>query len=125
MRPGNGHDEEQRLIKRAWDGCESQCGQPAKGPRDALVGRSDFHRSKRSFKPAHTPRSLVADRHGMGASVLASRLLPVRDVADLLAVSEKTIYRMISAGELPALHVRSQIRVDPDKLAAWLERGEA
>jgi excisionase family DNA binding protein len=61
----------------------------------------------------------------MGASVQTSRLLPVRDVADLLAVSEKTIYRMISAGELPALHVRSQIRVDPDKLAAWLEQREA
>jgi excisionase family DNA binding protein len=56
----------------------------------------------------------------MGAPVQASRLLPVRDVADRLAVSEKTIYRMISAGEPPALHVRGQIRVDPDQLAAWL-----
>jgi excisionase family DNA binding protein len=61
----------------------------------------------------------------MGAPVQASRLLPVRDVADRLAVSEKTIYRMVSAGELPALHVCGQIRFHPDKLAAWLERGEA
>jgi excisionase family DNA binding protein len=50
-------------------------------------------------------------------------LLSLAEVAKRLAVTEKTVRRMIADGELPALrvgHGRGVLRVDPDELAAWL-----
>lgn len=47
----------------------------------------------------------------------------IRDVAMILKVSEKTVYRMIKDQELPHIRVRKQIRIAADALEDYL-RGE-
>jgi len=45
--------------------------------------------------------------------------LTVRDVAELLKVSEKTIYRWIKSGKLPAYRVSDQFRFSRPELLEW------
>ena len=59
----------------------------------------------------------------MANDVLDRPLLSVRSVAAKLAVSDKTIWRLIRAGKLPAVRVGGQLRVDPGELEAWLREG--
>ncbi|MBF0465429.1 MAG: PTS sugar transporter subunit IIA [Nitrospirae bacterium] len=47
--------------------------------------------------------------------------LTVKDMAALLNVSEKTIYRMISNDTIPCFRVSSQWRFDKNEIASWLE----
>ena len=47
------------------------------------------------------------------------RLLAVREVAALEAVSPKTITRRIAAGELPAIRTGRLLRVRPQDLRAY------
>ena len=49
-------------------------------------------------------------------------VLKIKDVATLLKVSEKTIYSMAQAGELPAFKVRGQWRFSREDLNSWIER---
>ena len=56
-------------------------------------------------------------------SVLApdSRLLTVRETAERLTVSEKTVRRLIGAGIMPAVRVSAgAIRGERDELEEWL-----
>ncbi len=50
-------------------------------------------------------------------------LLRPIDIAELLNVSRKTAYRLIERGELAAVHVGANVRIRPEDLAAYLERG--
>ena len=45
------------------------------------------------------------------------------DVAELLNVSRKTSYRLIERGELSPVYVGTSVRVRPEELAAYLDRG--
>jgi excisionase family DNA binding protein len=56
----------------------------------------------------------------MSTLVTESTLLSLREVAGKLAVSEKTVRRFIDSGQLPALRVGRQLRVDPEELQRWL-----
>jgi excisionase family DNA binding protein len=60
----------------------------------------------------------------MSAGVQESRLLTVRETAEKLAVSEKTVRRLIYAGILPAYRLGngkgSHLRIDPAEVGAWL-----
>jgi excisionase family DNA binding protein len=56
----------------------------------------------------------------MSARAPARHLLTVRETAERLRVSEKTVRRLICAEILPALRIGGSIRVDPDELQAWL-----
>ena len=47
-------------------------------------------------------------------------LLRVRDVARRLEVSRATAYRLIGAGQIPAVRVGGSIRVDPAELDAYV-----
>lgn len=51
-------------------------------------------------------------------------LLTPTQVAHLAQVSTATVYREIDRGELRARHVGRQLRIDPDDLRAYLDRGE-
>ncbi len=55
-------------------------------------------------------------------SILRQRTtaLTVADVAQLLAVSEQTIYRQVRRGLIPALRLGDVVRIDPQQLADWL-----
>ena len=49
------------------------------------------------------------------------RLLTVREVAETMRVSNMTVYRLIRAGELPAIRVGKHFRIRENELNAYLE----
>ena len=50
-------------------------------------------------------------------------MLTPAEVAELANVSRKTVYREVARGELPALHVGRQLRIDPQDFSVYLKRG--
>ena len=48
-------------------------------------------------------------------------MLTVRDLAELLRVDEKTIYRMAQRGELPGFKVSGSWRFEEGDIRAWIE----
>jgi excisionase family DNA binding protein len=52
--------------------------------------------------------------------------MTVEEVAQLLNVSERHVYKLVQDGVLPHLRVGNSVRFDPDKIADWLDgRGGA
>jgi len=51
---------------------------------------------------------------------MPSPQLRVGRVAGLLGVSERSITRLVKRGKLPAYRIGSQLRFDPDEVAAFL-----
>ena len=47
--------------------------------------------------------------------------LTVRDVAALLSVDQKTIYRLVTKGEIPGFKVLGSWRFQRHDLAEWIE----
>jgi excisionase family DNA binding protein len=59
----------------------------------------------------------------MGTDVRTPQLLTVREVADRLKLSEKSVRRRIASGELPAVRLGgrgTQLRVDERELEAFI-----
>jgi excisionase family DNA binding protein len=50
------------------------------------------------------------------------RALTVRELATLLHVSERLIYRMAADAVIPSFRVCGSVRFDPNATAAWLRR---
>jgi excisionase family DNA binding protein len=50
------------------------------------------------------------------------RALTVRELANLVHVSERLIYRMAAEGTIPSLRICGSIRFDPTTTAAWLRQ---
>ena len=46
--------------------------------------------------------------------------LRVRDVARILDVSVKQIYKMAAKGQIPSLRIANAVRFDPQEVAFWL-----
>ena len=46
--------------------------------------------------------------------------LRVRDVARILDVSVKQIYKMAANGQIPSLRIANTVRFDPQEIAFWL-----
>lgn len=49
------------------------------------------------------------------------RLLTVREVADAMRVSHMTVYRLIKAGELPAIRVGRNFRIRESELDRFFD----
>ena len=47
-------------------------------------------------------------------------MLTIKEVAQFLSLSEKTLYRLVQDGALPALKIGGQWRFDPKSLDAWV-----
>ena len=58
-----------------------------------------------------------------GSTPLAGPLLTVAEVSAVLRVSNMTVYRLIKAGELPALRVGKNYRIREADLATFLAEG--
>jgi excisionase family DNA binding protein len=58
-----------------------------------------------------------------GSTPIAGPLLTVAEVADVLRVSNMTVYRLIKAGELPALRVGKNYRIRETDLTRFLDHG--
>ena len=70
-------------------------------------------------------RTLAVQRAGVGSfrvgnGLSKSRFLTVQEVADLMRVSSMTVYRLIKAGELPAVRVGRSFRVSEPDVDAYL-----
>ena len=50
-----------------------------------------------------------------------SKALTVKQVADLLSVNERTVYRMVNSGELPGFKVSGSWRFMEEDIHAWIE----
>ena len=46
--------------------------------------------------------------------------IKVADLANILGVDDKHIYRMAARGQLPSFHVGGAVRFDPQEVAKWL-----
>jgi len=81
---------------------------------------------KRS-KTAETRRKTELKREGRDPSTLkpdtARRLLRLSEVARLLDVTLPRAYEMARHGIIPVVRLGRQVRVDPDRLAAWINGG--
>ena len=51
-----------------------------------------------------------------------NRMMTIKEVAEYLSVHEKTIYRLVKSGELPALRVGGQWRFDIKELDALVRQ---
>ena len=58
--------------------------------------------------------------HG-SRSFVGDRLLTVGEVAETMRVSNMTVYRLIKAGELPALRVGKSYRIRESEMERYLE----
>jgi excisionase family DNA binding protein len=58
-----------------------------------------------------------------GSGPLTGPLLTVAEVAEVLRVSNMTVYRLIKAGDLPALRVGKNYRIRESELEAFLSAG--
>lgn len=47
--------------------------------------------------------------------------LRANDIAEMLDLSEKQIYKMAATGEIPSLRIANLVRFDPHDFAAWLK----
>jgi excisionase family DNA binding protein len=47
--------------------------------------------------------------------------LRANDIAEILSVSAKQIYKMAANGEIPSLRIANSVRFDPHDFAAWLK----
>jgi excisionase family DNA binding protein len=63
----------------------------------------------------------MAGSEGRGS--VTGPLLTVAEVADVLRVSNMTVYRLIKGGEIPALRVGKNYRIRQDDLEAYLASG--
>ena len=78
-------------------------------------------KSREASHPGHSrqhwpPRRMVRSAVGVGRICVAqglskARFLTVQEVADLMRVSSMTVYRLIKAGDLPAVRVGRSFRV--------------
>jgi excisionase family DNA binding protein len=50
-------------------------------------------------------------------------LLSIREIAAACQLSEKAVRRAIDGGELPAVKLRSRLRVTPQDFEAWISAG--
>jgi excisionase family DNA binding protein len=59
--------------------------------------------------------SVAIEQNGLG-----DRLLMVREVAELMRVSNMTVYRLIKAGDLPAIRVGKNFRIRRSDVESYL-----
>ena len=58
---------------------------------------------------------MAIEQNGLG-----DRLLMVREVAELMRVSNMTVYRLIKAGDLPAIRVGKNFRIRRSDVETYL-----
>ncbi len=91
------------------------------------MAQSKSGKSSQGSGPSATPinRPQNADR---GEALADVRFLTVAEVAGVMRVSKMTVYRMVHAGELPAIRVGRSFRVPEQAVhdylrAAFIEAG--
>ncbi|GEM_PF-1995240 len=52
---------------------------------------------------------------------LVARLLVAAEIAQLLTVSDKTVYQWVELNQIPHLKINGSVRFNPKAIAIWLE----
>jgi excisionase family DNA binding protein len=88
-------------------------------------------RPARSFEEdqsAELQELMVSEEIGSGSVGLAEsleqkrRALLVVDVAQLLNISERQVYKLVAGHRIPCFKIGASIRFDPLAISAWLRR---
>jgi excisionase family DNA binding protein len=53
------------------------------------------------------------------------RLLTVKELADILAIGQKTIYSYVSRNLIPYIKIESSVRFRPKHIASWLNQRDS
>ncbi|MCT1985521.1 helix-turn-helix domain-containing protein [Dermacoccus abyssi] len=53
---------------------------------------------------------------------MAQRFVQIADVAETLNVSARQVYGLVKSGELPAIKINNQWRVEADEIERYIER---
>lgn len=80
-------------------------------PPEAAISGNKF----RSL-PVAQARSIADQVESYGRALQASEL------AELLAISKVTIFKLAKAGRIPSFRVGTRVRFDPRKVADWLRK---
>src|SRR5689334_21242469 len=56
---------------------------------------------------------------------MAESILTIREVADLLKINEKTVYKLAAASKIPGMKVGGSWRFDRVTITAWMQRTSA
>lgn len=56
---------------------------------------------------------------------MPSRFLQITDVAEILNISQRQVYSLVSSGELPAIKVGRSWRIESTELEEFIARGYA
>jgi excisionase family DNA binding protein len=84
---------------------------------EAEMGMSAFRGTRRGSRTTtDLAGALVTDTR------IPAEVLTIPQVADRLKVSRNTVYRLISAGELPVVEVRGKSRVAESDLQQYIDR---
>ena len=67
---------------------------------------------------------MLMNRRKKNAQAMAPALMTLEEVASYLRLSKDTVYRMASAGKLPASKVGSQWRFRKVDVDLWLEKNK-
>ncbi len=62
------------------------------------------------------------DKDGKRRVARIPHLLTIKEVAELLAVTERHIRRLVHERRIPYVKWGHLVRFDPDEIAAWLDR---
>lgn len=77
-----------------------------------------------STKPARddwaTPLRLAKEQSQTSGAGSVPQLLTVPDVARMLCLHEKTVYRLVRSGQLPCVRLGSRVRFHPTDVLRWL-----
>ncbi|GAA4292940.1 helix-turn-helix domain-containing protein [Mycobacterium paraffinicum] len=58
-------------------------------------------------------------------NITLPKLLKADDVAEVLNCNRRTVWRLIAAGQIPAIKVGNEWRIRPDDLADFMSGGGA
>lgn len=56
---------------------------------------------------------------------MTRRFVQIADVAETLDISARQVYSLVKSGELPAIKVNNQWRIEASQLEAYIERAYA
>jgi excisionase family DNA binding protein len=62
----------------------------------------------------------VSELVSPGATETLERLLSIEDVADVLRISQRGVYRLIGRGELPTVKIGGLTRIEPQQLKSYI-----
>ena len=118
---------------------KTKCEFPVRS-RLIILSQKDEKNSVRSRRPGLPSKAIIAGVTGSARTTPAfgeedvslgdfldkrATALTVSEVAEILSVSERQVYKLASESVIPSFRIGSSIRFDPSQVAAWLRQKAA